>query len=121
MFQQVLYILRDPLYGSYTGADWIVFCVIVITSALLGRWSCSSCSSKYKDFATHTQPELLSRARQTPASDHSPFPYDKRFLQWDQRIRMERDNPRRKVMYGAGGGAVRFIDISIHRTGDRFC
>ena len=41
MFQQVLYILRyDPLYGSYTGADWIVFCVIVITSALLGRWSC---------------------------------------------------------------------------------
>ena len=39
MFQQVLYILRDPLYGSYTGADWIVFCVTVITSALLGRWS----------------------------------------------------------------------------------
>jgi len=38
MFRQVLYILRcDSLYGSYTGADWVVFCVTVITSALLGR------------------------------------------------------------------------------------
>jgi len=37
MFRQVLYILRcDSLYGSYTGADWVVFCVTVITSALLG-------------------------------------------------------------------------------------
>ena len=95
-------IYSDPLYGSYTGADWIVFCVIVITSALLGRWSCSSCSSKYKDFATHTQPELLSRARQTPASDHSLFPHDKRLFEWDECVRMERYNPRREVVHGTG-------------------
>ena len=101
MFQQVLYILRcDSLV-------WIIHrCGLdrflrEITSALLGRWS-FRCSSKYKDFATHTQPELLYRARQTPASDHSLFPYDKRLLEWDECIRMERYNPRREVMCGTG-------------------
>lgn len=54
MFQQVLYILRcDSLVWTYTGADWIVFCVTVIT--LGAAWTTEllfKLLSKYKDFAT---------------------------------------------------------------------
>ena len=103
MFQQVLYILRcDSLV-------WIIHrCgldrFLRDCHHLGAAWTTEPAPRNTKTSRPHTQPKLLYRARQTPASDHSPFPYDKRFLQWDQRIRMERDNPRRKVMCGAGEG-----------------
>ena len=102
MFQQVLYILRcDSLVGIIhrCGVDRFVRECHHRGAA----WTTEPASRNTKT----SRPELLYRARQTPASDHSPFPHDKRFFQRDQCVRMERDNPRGKVVGRTSGGTVR--------------